>query len=58
MILFRVLANIAFFSVGVYHIVLWHIETKNRRYPKWITVAELILGIILCLWSFTIWFVK
>ena len=57
MILLKLLVNIAVIVWGLSHILGGKREIQRRWYPKWIGIGDIVVGVILIIWSFSIWFI-
>ena len=56
MILINLFLNILVSAFGICFIVGACRDIKRNWYPKWIGVLEIVMGIFLIIWGFTIWF--
>ena len=58
MIIFKLLLNILLVFISLLVIIDSVCSIKRGWYPKWLTIPELLFGIIFFLESFTVWFIE
>ena len=56
MILVNLFLNILVSTFGICFIIGAYRDIKRNWYPKCIGVLEIVIGIFLIIWSFSIWF--
>ena len=58
MILVNLFLNMLMSTAGIYFVVSGYQDIKRNWYPKWMCVLEIVGGIYLTIWGFTIWFIE
>ena len=58
MLMLRLLINTFFFSRGVLFVVQGNKDNKCGWYPRWIGNSQIVLGILVSICSFIVWFIK
>ena len=56
MLFLKIFVNILVLLFGICFIIGAKRDIKRKWYPMWICIGEIIVGVILILWSFSIWF--
>ena len=56
MLFFKIFVNILVLLFGIFYIIGAKRDLERKWYPMWICIGEIIAGVILILWSFSIWF--
>ena len=56
MIFLKILLNVWVLFVGIGFFFVAKRDLERKWYPKWVSIIEIIGGILLVVWSFSIWF--
>lgn len=56
MLFLKIFVNILVLAFGVCFIIGAKRDIERKWYPKWIGISEIVAGVMLILWSFSIWF--
>ena len=56
MLFLKIFVNILVLLFGICFIIGAKRDIERNWYPIWIGISEIVAGVILILWSFSIWF--
>ena len=58
LILSKAVTNLVVLLLGIFYINNSKKDIGSALYPKWLGIAELLVGIATCIASFSVWFIS